>query len=193
MHLSPVRPTRRGRAPAGRRAQAAAALVIAGSLGAAGCGSSSQPAANRSTTTPAATGSTRPAATGRCAGAGESQRAAVVVQPAAGQVVERCVSFRGTSIGAASALAKSGIEEGVQRYSFGLAVCQLDGVPAHYSSCLPSGRPYWALFVSRQGRPWTSASAGLSDVTLSDGDAVGFRYDPPQGTPSPPTKLPTLR
>ena len=87
---------------------------------------------------------------------------------------------------ALSLLAKSHVELGTQTYSFGVAICQVDHVPAHYSQCLPSGQDYWALFVSSGGTPWTSPSAGVSDITVQPGDSPGLRYDPPTGTAAPP-------
>ncbi|HET9075900.1 MAG TPA: hypothetical protein VFN68_03125 [Acidimicrobiales bacterium] len=80
----------------------------------------------------------------------------------------------------------SHVELGTQKYSFGLAICQVDNVPAHYSQCLPSGQNYWALFVSNASGGWTSPSTGVSQISVSPGQWIGLRYDPPAGTPAPP-------
>lgn len=126
-----------------------------------------------------------------CAGA--AHRAEVVVEPSAGRVVSRCVGFSAATIPATTLLHQSGIEVGTQQYaSLGEAICQADHVPAHYSSCLPSGAPYWAVFVSHGNGSWESPPKGISSISLSNGEALGLRYDPPQGNPAPPTVAPTV-
>lgn len=118
---------------------------------------------------------------------------AVVVQASASSVSSRCVAVASSgSIGAVAALAAAKVDIGTQSYSFGLAICQVDGVPAHYSQCLPSGQPYWALFVSRRGGGWVSASTGVSGITLKASDSLGLRYDPAKGSPAPPSIDPPL-
>lgn len=121
-----------------------------------------------------------------CSGVPGSNHARVVVEVSPSKIASRCVGFAGSSIGAVSLLRASHFELGTQQFSFGLAICQVDNVPAHYSQCLPSGANYWALFVSPGGGAWTSPSTGVSDITLHDGDSLGFRYDSPNGNPAPP-------
>ncbi|MGH9054792.1 MAG: hypothetical protein ACRDYY_02810 [Acidimicrobiales bacterium] len=168
--------------PFGRAAALASAALVAGAL-VAGCGSS---------THSAATGSTQSKSTVACSSTSASKRVAVVVEASAKSVVERCLDAGAGSLSALTALTKSGVEIGTQKYSFGVAICQLDNVPTHYSKCLPSGQPYWAMFVSQGGQPWASASKGVSETSLANGDAVGFRYDPPQGNPAPPSVPPSF-
>lgn len=132
-------------------------------------------------------------AAGSCSGASPSHEVGIVVQPSAALHVSRCVSVPGTTISAVEAMRRSGVEESTQKYSFGMAVCQLDNVPAHYSACLPSGAPYWALFVSKHGGSWQQAQVGVSQLTLSAGESIGWRYDPAKGTAKAPSVQPPLR
>jgi hypothetical protein len=154
---------------------ATASLLLAAGMAAAACGSG----AAGSASPPAAT-------SGSCAGVPGRHHARLVVEPAAGDVLARCVGFSTKGIPALELLAKSRVELGTQKYSFGVAVCQVDDVPAHYTQCLPSGKDYWALFLSTNGRTWTSPSVGVSDLTVPPGGSLGLRYDSPSGTPAPP-------
>lgn len=127
-------------------------------------------------------------ATVSCSGVAGAHHARVVVESAPGKVTSRCVGFSSATISAATLLSKSRTELGTQQYSFGLAICQVDHVPAHYSQCLPSGADYWALFTSTDGKAWADASTGVTQITLQPGDSLGLAYDSPQGNPAPPPK-----
>ncbi|MDA8061923.1 MAG: hypothetical protein M0T80_05705 [Actinomycetota bacterium] len=177
------------------------AAGVAACGGAASAGPSS--ASGRSAgTRPAGTKSAR-ASFEACRVARRSEEVAVVVQstpvdghsPAGSSAtVVRCVAVApGAKLAADAALRKAGVETATQVYSFGAAICQVDGVPAHYPKCLPSGAPYWALFVARPGGGWTSASTGVSGIRLGAGSALGLRYDPPTGTAPAPSTAPPLR
>jgi len=120
-----------------------------------------------------------------CAGAG-SQRAALVVEHGDGSVVTRCVSFGTATVTGEQLLNSSGVAWSGQAFgSYGQAVCALDSEPARYATC-PGQENYWAVFVSRGGRAWRLSSAGISSLTLVDGDAEGFRYVPAAGDPTAP-------
>lgn len=161
---------------------AIAALVAASTLAACGGSSSGQATAKAS---PSA------AAKQSCDNPSNPHRAAVVAQPSTGTTITRCVGFTGLTISAVSALQDSGIEVQTQNYGkLGPAPCQVANVPAHYTQCLPAGKPYWALFVSLGGAAWTSPPVGLSGITLHPGDTLGLRYDSPEGTPAPPLVSP---
>jgi hypothetical protein len=157
-------------------------LVLLFGLTAAACGSSSP--STSASKSPAA----KPAAaqSGSCTGVPGTHHARLVVEPSPGKVLARCVGFSGKSLPALELLKKSGIQFGTQKFSFGVAICQVDHVPAHYTQCLPSGQDYWALFVSTNGRTWTSPSVGVSEIDVPPGGSIGLRYDPPTGTPPPP-------
>lgn len=126
------------------------------------------------------------ASSSSCAGVSGAHHADLVVEASAKTVVRRCVGFSGRKIPALKLLEKSHLQIGTQKFSFGVAICQVDHVPSHYSKCLPTGQPYWALFLSTNGRRWTSPSTGVSEVSVPAGGSLGLRYDSPTGTPAPP-------
>ena len=163
----------------GRRALGVSAAAFGVALTLAACGSGSSHSTASAATGPGG-------GSGSCAGVAGANHARVVVETSPSSVLQRCVGFTSPTITATALLSDAHVTLGTQKYSFGLALCQVDGVPAHYSQCLPSGKPYWALFVSRDGAKWTSASAGISDTTLKPGDSLGLRYDPPTGNAAPP-------
>jgi hypothetical protein len=162
---------------------AVAAFVLLSGVTAAACGSGSPsgtPSRSSTGTKPAA------ALAGSCTGVPGAHHARLVVETSPGKVVARCVGFAAKSIPALKLLEKSGIQFGTQKFSFGVAICQVDHVPAHYTQCLPSGQDYWALFLSKNGRTWTTPSVGVSEITVPSGGSIGLRYDPPTGSPPPP-------
>lgn len=126
-------------------------------------------------------------ATSACAGAGP-HHAAVIVEHGDGSVVTRCVAFDTDQVTGEQILNASGISWSGQTFGgFGDAVCAMDGEPAGYSSC-PGKDSYWAVFVARGNGAWQLANAGITTLTLADGDAEGFRYVPSSGIPAaPPT------
>lgn len=158
-----------------------ALLVLTAGIVAASCGSGG-PSSAPPNTAPST------AASGSCTGVPGSHHARLVVEPSPGKVVARCIGFSGSSLPALTLLHKSHVEVGTQTFSFGVAVCQVDHVPAHYSQCLPSGQDYWALFLSTDGHHWTSPSVGVSDVSVPPGGSVGLRYDSPTGKPAAPPR-----
>ncbi len=126
-----------------------------------------------------------------CAAAAQSGHVALVVETSSGSTTARCVGFSSTSVTAEQVIKASGVEYAVQSYgALGDALCQVENEPASYTKCLPSSGDYWALFVSRSGGAWKSASKGIGEETLQSGDAVGLRYDPLTGADPPPARSP---
>lgn len=120
-----------------------------------------------------------------CAAAG-SNRAALLVEHADGSVVTRCVAFDTAAITGEELLNRSGLTWSSKTFgSFGDAVCAIDMEPAQYADC-PGKDRYWAVFVARARGSWQLANAGISTMTLGDGDAEGFRYVPASGVPAAP-------
>lgn len=179
---------RHGAAGTGLRGARLAAAVIAVAVSA--CGTTGAGGAGSPGTSTRATG-TSTAASGGCKAA--SREVGIVVEVAPAKVISRCVALNGPTVPATTLVKRSGIEVATQSYSFGPAVCQLDHVPAHYSQCLASGKPYWALFISSKTRHWVMAQTGIGKVTLEAGQSIGWRYDSPTGTPAPPSVPPPLR
>ena len=126
-----------------------------------------------------------------CAAAAQTGHVALVVETGGGSTTARCVGFGGASVTAEQIIKASRVEYAVQSYgSLGDALCQVENEPASYTKCLPSSGDYWALFVSRSGGAWKSASKGIGEETLHSGDAVGLRYDPLTGADPPPSRSP---
>jgi hypothetical protein len=122
----------------------------------------------------------------QCAQAAGANHVGIVVEH--GDVVKhQCVSFTTSTILALTVLQDSGIEYATELYNgVGEAVCQIDDVPQQYTECLPSSGSYWVFFVANADGAWTASAHGVSTTALSDGDFVGFRYDPLAGAdPSP--------
>lgn len=165
------RPLRRGRWSA-----VGLLMVAAGALTIGGTGSAPAAAASH------ASGS------GSCAGVSGTHHARVVVEASPGSVVQRCVGFSSRSIPALTLLRDGHVQTGTQKFSFGVAICQVNHVPRHYSQCLPSGKDYWALFLSTNGHRWTSPATGVSDIKVPAGGSLGLRYDSPKGNPAPPPR-----
>ena len=162
--------------PFGRMLAPAVAVLVAG-LALSACGNSSHPTSSQGSSSSASLS---------CAGTAGAHHARVVVESSPTSVLQKCVGFSSPTVSATALLSDAHVNLGTQKYSFGVAICQVNGVPAHYSQCLPSGKPYWALFVSHDGAAWTNPSVGVSDIAIGPGDSLGLRYDSPTGNPAPP-------
>jgi hypothetical protein len=130
------------------------------------------------------------AAAPSCAAAGQ-HHAALVIEHGDGSVTTRCVAFDTDTITGQQLLDASGIKWTGKTFSFGEAICALDGEPASFAQC-PAADKYWALFDAKAGGSWQMASVGISDLKLSDGDAEGLHFVPASETnpgepPSPAT------
>ncbi|MDQ2959666.1 MAG: hypothetical protein M3R48_01245 [Candidatus Dormibacteraeota bacterium] len=143
---------------------------------------------------------------GGCASAAGVHHVTLVVTHASGSTLTFCDSFGATAIVGEQVLLDSGIQNALDHTSSGDEVCQVDREPASYTSSCLGTSAYWALFTSRTATAgsWTYSSVGISSMTLSDGQAVGLRYDPesnpvPPASPagacpaSVPTPVPTAR
>jgi hypothetical protein len=131
--------------------------------------------------------SASPAAT--CVNASAPHRAHVVVEHLSGAAQDRCVGFSTGQLAGDQLMKQSGLAYQTQHFSFGDAVCAIDGEPATFDTCLPQGAPYWALWTETAGGSWQQAQVGFTDVQLGDGDALGWRYTPAtEVSPSPPTE-----
>jgi hypothetical protein len=123
-----------------------------------------------------------------CAQAAFLHRVGLVVEHGDGQVVRRCVGFDTSTATALAVLQASGLEVGEISYGgLGTAICQIDNEPPTYPpGCFTPSGSYWVLFVSHAGGAWVNSAVGASSVSVGDGDAVGFRYDPQSGADPPP-------
>jgi hypothetical protein len=121
-----------------------------------------------------------------CANAGAPHHAYVVVQHLSGASLQRCVGFSSAIIDGQTLMDQSGVQYQAHPLSTGKAVCQVDNEPDQVSQCFPPEQPYWALFVETGGK-WAGAAAGFTELTLRDGDALGWHYVPAADpAPAPP-------
>ena len=118
-----------------------------------------------------------------------THHAYVVVQHLSGSWLERTVDFTGTEIGGVAAMDRSGFQYQAQSVTSGKVVCQIDNEPSTFTTCFPQNKPYWALFLE-SGKKWSSATGGLSDVRLHDGDAIGWHYVPADASSPRPPPMP---
>jgi hypothetical protein len=121
-----------------------------------------------------------------CANTGAPHHAYVVVQHLSGASLQRCAGFSSAMIDGQTLMDQSGVQYQAHALSAGKAVCQVDNEPVEVSQCFPPEQPYWALFVERGGK-WVGAAGGFAEVTLRDGDALGWHYVPAADpAPAPP-------
>ncbi|WP_298208620.1 hypothetical protein [Ferrimicrobium sp.] len=154
-------------------------LVVAGmSLGLAACGSTSA--------SPHSASAIDFGGESSCSKVPASKAVKVVVEPSSHKVISGCTAIGTSSIPALTLLSKAHIELGTQKYSFGLALCQVDHVPAHYVECLPAKANYWGVYVAKARGKWISSSLGISDIRLTRGESLGLRYVPPVNNPPMP-------
>jgi len=128
--------------------------------------------------------------TPRASCSGSGHHVEVVVETGDHHVVDSCVNFNGGEIAGETALKRSKIEFSSEHFSYGEGICQIDHDPKSYTSCFPTGQPYWALFLWTGGGKWKSASTGIGEVELKSGQGLGWRYDPSSGTTAPPPRPP---
>lgn len=123
--------------------------------------------------------------TSQCVNASAPHHAYVVVEHAdVTHQVQRCVGFTGDTIDGQALMDQSKIEYQTQTFSFGKAVCQVDNEPAQYAKCFADSGPNWTLFVETNNA-WAEAQTGYAQVTLHDGEALGWRYTS-EASPAPP-------
>lgn len=126
-----------------------------------------------------------------CSGNSTAHHAYVVVEHGSGDSITRCIGFSGDSIDGETAMRLSGIEYRAETISSGKAMCQVDGEPAKSEQCFPQNQPYWALFVESNGH-WSSAPGGYTQVTLHDGNALGWHYVKANESAPAPPPLPAI-
>lgn len=112
----------------------------------------------------------------------------------------QCVTLTEDSAIASEVLQSAGVEtEGTETYG-DLVICRVNGLPAeetpfevpgedpHQETCadMPPAFAYWALWVKRSGdTEWAYAEAGVADLQLAPGDALGLVFSTGGETPTP--------
>ena len=114
-----------------------------------------------------------------------AHHAYLVVQHLNGDTLQRCVGFDGAQVGGEDLMKRSGLKYDTQDFSFGKAVCAVDGEPAHFDQCFKQGDPYWGLWVWRAGA-YQVAQTGYTAIQLQADEGLGWHRVPSSGGAAPP-------
>lgn len=159
-----------------RRALLALALL------AAACGGSSAPSAGASAQVEQS-----------CAGVAGKHHAYVEIVNQGAVLTTSCVGFDGASIDGATLMRRSLIEWSTQTDpKYGLEVCQVDSLPAHFSKCLAADY-YWSDWLWSDGA-WSQSQVGISQTEVKDREALGWVWtsEAAGASPSPPPPPPAF-
>ncbi len=135
--------------------------------------------------------------------------AAIVIDHSDGTRKIEKVTFNGETLTVEQLLRQSDLEIVLGEFSWGVAICSLDGEGQPENDCFgdPEGR-FWNFNLLSVEGEWQSSPVGISDVIVRDHDVLGFMYGTgeaeqpavtkqeifsPQSTPTPAvTPTPTL-
>ena len=125
-----------------------------------------------------------------CAGAASQHHATVIVTHLSSQPLRRvCVGFAEEHISGSDLLNRSQVQWQSDAYQGqGTAVCQVDYEPqtSPQDSCLGHDNdPYWSIWTATYTGGWTYAQRAITALTIHDGDALGLRYQKPDGAHPP--------
>ena len=113
-------------------------------------------------------------------------KAGVVVIHGDGSVKTECVKLTKAQISGFKLLKLSSFDFTAARFSFGRAVCWLDGEGENTTdpgTCFPSDGPNWAYFTQDKGGSPASSEVGPDDRTVTRGAVDYWEF----GTFPPPT------
>ncbi|MEW6238453.1 MAG: hypothetical protein AB1656_23965 [Candidatus Omnitrophota bacterium] len=104
-------------------------------------------------------------------------KAALVIDHSDGERVIKIVEFPGETITGWQLLLKSGLQLVYAEYSFGAAVCTIDGEGQSAGECFndPFGR-YWDLNILDDDDVWSASFVGASDVIVRNHDVNGWLF-----------------
>jgi prenyltransferase beta subunit len=90
------------------------------------------------------------------------------------QVITRRVTFSAPTITGLEALQRSGLDLEIATYSFGSAICAIEGVGCPASNCFCNPDKYWGYHYWDAG--WQSYMVGASSSVLSNGAVDGWAW-----------------
>lgn len=133
-----------------------------------------------------------PAATGAAPAANpepanEPNAADVVVDFGDGRTVTRRVAFTSPTISGLQALQSSGLALTTVDFSFGTAICAIEGVGCPASNCFCNADKFWG-YQFWDGAAWQGYMAGAGSTAIGDGAVEGWAWggsgsNPPAVTP----------
>lgn len=109
----------------------------------------------------------------------------VVVQFSDTDRLIRKVTFSSYTITGLNALLNSGLDVVTRDYSWGTAVCAIEGVGCPADNCFCGGSTFWN-YEYWSGSDWQSHSLGASATTLYNGAVDGWRWGEWNGDPIVP-------
>ncbi|RJP30438.1 MAG: hypothetical protein C4527_09690 [Candidatus Omnitrophota bacterium] len=112
--------------------------------------------------------------------------AGVVIDHSDGSRKVFVVEFPGETLNGYQLLQRSGADLVTNEYSFGVAICAINGEGQPGDDCFgdPLGR-FWNFNLLDQENNWSSSMVGAGDVIVRDGDVHGYLYGL-WGTEQPP-------
>ncbi|MCS6845927.1 MAG: hypothetical protein NZ528_16655 [Caldilineales bacterium] len=112
----------------------------------------------------------------------------IVVDLGDGRVITRRVTFSTPTITGLEALQRSGLNLEVATYSFGSAICAIEGVGCPATNCFCDASRFWSYHFWNNG--WQMYMVGASSSTLSSGAVEGWAWG--AGDPPPPITAESL-
>ncbi len=98
----------------------------------------------------------------------------LVVDLGNGQVITRRVTFTTPTISGLEALQRSGLDLEIATYSFGSAICAIEGVGCPATNCFCNPNQYWSYHYWDGG--WQSYMVGASSSVLASGAVDGWAW-----------------
>ena len=130
-----------------------------------------------------------PAATGAAPAsnpepANEPNAADVVVDFGDGRTVTRRVTFTSPTISGLQALQSSGLALTTVDFSFGTAICAIEGVGCPASNCFCNADKFWG-YQFWDGAAWQGYMAGAGSTAIGDGAVEGWAWGVSGSNPPP--------
>lgn len=110
----------------------------------------------------------------------------VVVDFGDGHTVTRRITFTGTAISGLNALQLSGLELTTVDFSFGTAVCAIEGVGCPASNCFCNANKFWG-YQFWDGATWQGYMTGPGGSNIGAGAVEGWAWGPSNSSPPPIT------
>ncbi|MBI1391090.1 MAG: hypothetical protein GC154_21900 [bacterium] len=110
---------------------------------------------------------------------GTLNQAGLVIDHGDGTRVIRVVDFYGETLTGYQLLLKSGLDVVSHQYSFGAAVCAIDGEGHPEDNCFgdyTANDPSWGLSVLNERDEWKTAPVGVGDTLVYGGTVQGWYF-----------------
>ncbi|MER2599274.1 MAG: prenyltransferase/squalene oxidase repeat-containing protein [Caldilineales bacterium] len=111
----------------------------------------------------------------------------VVVDLGDGHSIARRITFTQTQISGLQALQLTGLQLVTADYSFGTAVCAIEGTGCPASNCFCNANRFWG-YSFWDGTVWQGHPAGAATILITNGAVEGWRWGGSNSTPPPVTR-----